>query len=317
MKRTTAIALLVFAGGLLAAAASAQARSARSAPAAMQAGGERGVVSEPAGQARGRVVSYWTTARMRAAKPVGRARGGKPGKPGGGGSGGGTSTEGKATQVPGPYLTFPVSTNGKVFFTDGGVDYACSGTAITSVSESVVWTAGHCVNDGPGDFHANWTFVPGYRDGDAPFGSWPADSLHTTTGWQAEGDFSVDLGAAAVSTAPGGATLTDTVGGRALAFHGARDQQYDAFGYPAAGKFNGLRLWTCASSLYTEDTSADPATLGIRCNMTAGASGGAWVGEDGRVHSVTSYGYPNLKNVLFGPYQGDAAAQLFAAAQTG
>ncbi len=318
MKRRTLIAILVLAGALLTAAVSAQARSTRSAEHARsaQAGGGHGVNAKRVDQARGQVASYWTTARMRNAKPVERARGGKPGKPGGGGGGGGGKNDaGKATEVPGPYLTPPASTNGRVFFTDGGADYACSGTAVTSNNQSVVWTAGHCVNQGAGDFYTNWTFVPGYRDGDAPFGTWPAAILRTTTGWGSSGDLSYDLGAATVSTGPGGATLTATVGSRALAFYGSPEQDYEAFGYPAGRKFDGMRLWTCASALYTRDTSASPATLGIRCNMTGGSSGGAWAGADGSVYSVTSYGYPSLKDVLFGPYQGAAADALLTAAQ--
>jgi V8-like Glu-specific endopeptidase len=35
-----------------------------------------------------------------------------------------------------------------------------------------VSTAGHCVNEGPGDFATNWAFVPAYNNGSAPFGTW-------------------------------------------------------------------------------------------------------------------------------------------------
>ena len=47
----------------------------------------------------------------------------------------------------------------------GRLDYVCSGTALLSGNKSVVWTAGHCVNEGPGDFATNWEFVPAYKDG--------------------------------------------------------------------------------------------------------------------------------------------------------
>ena len=39
---------------------------------------------------------------------------------------------------------------GQVFFTMGGSNYVCSGTAAASGNQSVVTTAGHCVNEGPG-----------------------------------------------------------------------------------------------------------------------------------------------------------------------
>ena len=53
--------------------------------------------------------------------------------------------------------------HGKVFFSDGASNYVCSGTALSSGNQSVVWTAGHCVNEGPGGFYTNWAFVPGLQ----------------------------------------------------------------------------------------------------------------------------------------------------------
>lgn len=268
----------------------------------------RDVSSKHVEQTRAAVVSYWTSARMRSARPVPLA---KPGSPGGGGK----TKPGAATEVPAPYTTFPTSTNGKVFFTDDGVNYVCSGTAITSANQSVVWTAGHCVNEGPGSFHTNWAFVPAYRDGARPYGTWPASSLHTTTQWRTSGDFSYDLGAAV--TAPAATRLTAAIGGgRSLAFNGPRSQTYNAFGYPQASPFNGLRLWMCASGLYMSDTSASPQTMGIQCNMTGGSSGGGWVGASGSVYSVNSYTYGSLRNVMFGPFQGSVAQSLFGTAES-
>ena len=276
----------------------------------------RGVESKRVKQSRDDVVSYWTAERMRTARPVARTRG-SFGKPVGSG-GGKKSSAGAAAEVPAPYTVFPTSTNGKVFFTDNGVNYVCSGTAIASANESVVWTAGHCVNEGPGVYYTNWAFVPAYRDNVRPYGTWAARSLHTTTSWRDQGDFSYDLGAAVVSPS-GTGSLTDTIGGgRSLAFNYARSQRYNAFGYPAASPFNGQRLWKCDSSLYMSDSSTSPQTMGIQCNMTGGSSGGGWVvPTDGRVYSVNSYGYSNLRNVMFGPYQGDVAEQLFTTAAAG
>ena len=131
------------------------------------------VESKRVKQKRDDVVAYWSAERMRNAKPAERTRNplAKPG-------GAKRPSGGAAAEVPGPYTTFPTSTNGKVFFTDDGVNYVCSGTAIASTNKSVVWTAGHCVHDGPGSFHTNWVFVPAYRDNVRPYGTWAARSLH-------------------------------------------------------------------------------------------------------------------------------------------
>ena len=161
-------------------------------------------------------------------------------------------------------------------------------------------------------FYTNWAFVPGYKDGAAPYGTWTARQLLTTAAWGQAGDFSYDLGAAVVN-ANGGATLTDTVGSRGAGFNQAAEQHYLSHGYPAAPPFSGGRMFICESDLGIRDTSADPATMGIGCDMTGGSSGGGWV-VGNSVLSVNSYGYSNQPNVMYGPYQGTVAQQLYTSA---
>ena len=104
------------------------------------------------------------------------------------------------------------------------------------------------------------------------------------------------------------------VGGRNPSFNTARQQQYAAHGYPAGAPFNGQRLWRLrlAAAVY-DDTSANPPTMGIDCDMTGGSSGGGWIAGGG-VASVNSYGYTTLPNVMFGPYQGSVAQSLYTQA---
>jgi V8-like Glu-specific endopeptidase len=253
------------------------------------------------------VVNFWTAERMKNAKPVERVAGQTPkAKRPGGGASSATSVE-----VPLPYPSAP----GKVFFTDGGINYVCSGTAVTSTNESVVWTAGHCVNEGPGAFYTNFMFVPGYRDGAAPYGRFAAPTLVTTEGWRTSGEFGVDLGAAVVDTNESGQSLSDAVAEFPLVFNSVRNQSYQVYGYPAAGKFNGQRLRVCNTAWSRNDSSTIPDTLGVPCNMTGGSSGGGWLTSSGMVASVVSYGYSALKNVLFGPHQEIEAEQLYTTAQ--
>ena len=91
------------------------------------------------------------------------------------------------------------------------------------------------------------------------------------------------------------------------------NQTYVSHGYPAAPPFDGQRLWTCTSGLVYDDTSANPPTMGIDCDMTGGSSGGGWI-AGGSVVSVNSYGYTTLPNVMFGPYQGSVAQSLYTQA---
>jgi hypothetical protein len=264
-------------------------------------------------ESRERVVRYWTPERMRQAVPTERdsrpLASTKPAKGGGGGTSAGTSTE-----VPQPYP----STYGKVFFTSNSdVNYVCSGSAIASANESVVWTAGHCVNEGPGAFYKNFLFVPAYRDGVAPYGKFAASTLLTTSGWQTSGEFGVDVGAAVVGTNASGLTLSDAVDEASLVFEAPRNQAYRLYGYPAAKKFSGQRMRVCETSWLLDDTSATPDTMGASCDMTGGSSGGAWVTSSGAVASVVSYGYSSLRNVLFGPHLEAEAQSLYATASAG
>ncbi|HET8754593.1 MAG TPA: hypothetical protein VFM58_01200 [Solirubrobacteraceae bacterium] len=268
------------------------------------------VQTKAVAQGKAAVQRYWTPERMRNARPAGRILSGtyapaaKKGK-----------KRAAAVQVPPPYTSQPTSTNGKVFFTEGGLNYVCSGTALLSGNKSVVWTAGHCVNDGAGRFHTNWAFVPAYADGARPYGTWTARQLLTTAGWNNSGDFSYDNGAAIVNR-NGGQALTDVVGGRNPSFNYPRNQTYVSHGYPAAPPFNGQRLYTCTSPLIYDDTSASPPTMGIDCDMTGGSSGGGWIAGGG-VASVNSYGYTTLPNVMFGPYQGTVSQSLYTQAAAG
>jgi hypothetical protein len=256
-------------------------------------------------QSRAAVVDYWTAERMRNAVPADRPQGGSA-KP--------KRAAFSSYEYPGSYTTYPASTNGKVFFTLDGVNYVCSGTAVNSSNRSVVWTAGHCVNAGPGAYATNWAFVPAYRDGSRPFGTWTARTLVTSSAWANQGDISYDVAGAVMNT-NGGSALTDVVGGRGIAFNYNRNQFFTSFGYPAAPPFNGQRLWVCESNLLTSDPTTSPQTMGIGCDMTGGSSGGGWV-VGGSVYSVNSYGYSNQRNVMYGPYQGSVAQSVYNAAST-
>jgi hypothetical protein len=213
-----------------------------------------------------------------------------------------------------------VRMHGKVFFSDpsDGNDYVCSGTAVTSPNGSLVWTAGHCVFLFA--WHTNFVFIPGYHNGDAPFEEWPALYTSAPGSWVNNNNVRQDVGVAVVDTDPvTGATLTDSVGSRELAFNGVRDQAYVSYGYPANRQdnpdFTGEREFTCAVASAADDPfdgGSGPLPLAIGCDMTGGSSGGAWVGADGRVYSVNSHGHPKVEtDVMDGTYQGTVAQDLY------
>jgi V8-like Glu-specific endopeptidase len=202
-----------------------------------------------------RVEDYWTPARMKNAIPVGKKVDPQKGKPGGGTS---TGTAVLETTVQPKF--------GKVFFTEGNSNYVCSGTATTSSNQSLVTTAGHCVNEGPGDFVTNFAFYPAYNNGASPiYGAWTARTLLTTDGWATKGDYNVDVGFAVMNTNAAGQTLTSVTGSYAPLWNPQRGQVMKANGYPAARPFNGQQLYSCTGAVVQDTygaapTRASPAT---------------------------------------------------------
>ena len=263
------------------------------------------------------VSAYWTKERMRNAIPRDVVRGNGPRSTAKPGSGGGTSWTRLA--VPTPYSGTDLD-SGKVFFTMAGVNYVCSGTSVAASSGlSLVWTAGHCVNEGPGPYATNFIFVPAYLDGTAPYGKWAGSTLQTTSQWAANGDFTYDVGAVRVvpgAGAPPNSTLAEIQGPRSMAFNygvTVNSTRFKSYGYPAAGKFNGQRMYMCDSAVVRRDGSTSTAPMGIGCDMTGGSSGGGWINSTGALGSVNSYGYSSLKNVMHGPYQGTVTQSLYNA----
>ncbi|GAB2733603.1 trypsin-like serine peptidase [Arthrobacter bambusae] len=212
----------------------------------------------------------------------------------------------------------PVSHIGKVFFTLGGVNYVCSGNSVTSANQSTVSTAGHCLNEGPGAFASNFTFVPAYLNGAAPYGKWTAKALYTTSQWSSSGAMQYDTGFAVMNTL-NGQKLSDVVGASGVQFNAARGLAYKSFGYPAAPPFNGESLKSCSGTAANDPYNPQYNTQGIPCNMTGGSSGGPWfigTSANGYQNSVNSYGYGSNSTKMYGPYWGAVIQGTYQTAST-
>jgi hypothetical protein len=235
----------------------------------------------------------------------------------------------------------PASMEVVIQFTRNGKYHSCSGTVVNSPSnESVVWTAGHCLyfGDDPStrdkverpEFSTNVLLAPGYHQKQAPYGVWRARAWNVPKAW-VDGfnesppfaNDAFDLGAIAVNKR-GGKTLQQAVGGgQGIEWNYPGNPAIDSFGYPGEPPFDGEHLIVCDSrvgvrAIVREGT---PPTVGIGCDMNGGSSGGGWIRNFdpqagwGTVYSVNSYGYPG-QPIMYGPYQGEAAANLFAWAQS-
>lgn len=209
-------------------------------------------------------------------------------------------------------------TVGRVFFTTGGQDASCSGNAVNSANGDVVVTAGHCVKY-QGEWTTNWVFVPGYDDGEGPFGEWPARELMATEQWADSEDLNHDVGMAVVAERDG-QSLTDAVGGQGIAFNADRGQQMYSFGYPAASPYDGESLIYCSGEV-RDDPLGMTNDQGMTCDMTGGSSGGPWFLDfdeatgAGIQNSLNSFKYIFDDSTMYGPYFGDSVEDLYDRAQ--
>jgi len=273
-----------------------------------------------------RIVEFWTDANRASATPLDVVRPGGPNanaKPGGGGGGGGTVTG--ATWTGGGQV---VNTTGKLFFTENGARYTCSGSAVSAGSVNVVLTAGHCVHGGGlgQSFVTNWVFYPGYglNPSNPPYGGFTATDLFATTLWATSptgSGWDDDAGFAVVSNGAGG-SLSTVLGPLPSVTFEARSEAtvQTAFGYPASKKYNSGNVLTyCAGTTKLTYDSSD--TYGMSCDMTGGSSGGPWFtafdGISGTITSLNSYGYASLRNVMFGPIFGSGEQSAHSAASLG
>jgi V8-like Glu-specific endopeptidase len=224
---------------------------------------------------------------------------------------------------------------GKAFFTLNGVDYVCSGALVGGEHTDVVLTAAHCVTGGPGRggttaWATNWLFIPGYRDGQSPYGEYTARRFFVTSDWSGptagREQYDVAFVQIAAGTPDGGSGTPDGGSGTPSAPPGlpvkfAASQgavpgsgAY-VFGYPSLPPYTGMYPNYCAGPV-----AASSGSLRTSCGMTAGDSGGPWLAGfsplsgSGSVVAVSTYKLSGNLSVLYGAVLGPQARTLYAQA---
>lgn len=267
------------------------------------------------------VLQHWTTANMLAAteSDADQQIDNAANSP----QGGTDINAGKATQQDGQpprdgNALFPLSTVGKIFFTNAGQDYVCSGTAVVSSNHNTVDTAGHCLYWN-GSWVQNLIFCPLYEKGNTPYGCWVAHDLEVPADWIGAGPNQLhhDLGMAIVSPNNEG-NLTDVVGGAGWAYNQPIKQPYYAYGYPAARPFDGQTRQSCEGATGRSWQLAGGTVVSIPCNMTGGSSGGPWfikMGGNWYLDGHNDFTSSIQPGHMFSPYYDDTWAALYNKAQ--
>ena len=293
-------------------------------PAAFGAGA--GVASHEVTQDPEAVGDYWTPERMRGAIPLEGpvSEQGLPERAG--------SAAAPTDQETNPSLDtlYPQRVHGKLFVRVGQVNASCSGTLVTAFGQSVVLTAGHCLAT-PGQqlgqvtYSTSVIFAPGYRNGVAPFGGFPATVLRTPGPWAFEGDISLDIGTANLAPNVSGFAAV-ALGTRGVTFNRPpnkyRGLTFQVYGYPANPPqfYDSERLILCVSPFIGFEPGTGSPGISS-CNQQEGSSGGGWVLNNALVTSIISHGgcpVPSTScTIVAGTYFGDAAFKVWADAVGG
>lgn len=212
---------------------------------------------------------------------------------------------------------------GRIFFRQNGFRYSCSGSSVVGGGRNIVFTAGHCLNDGAGTWSTDVIFVPARRFGKSknPYGRFAARALWVPAGWADDNWWAYDVGAFSVSKNKKGKSLRKAVGALGFAYNENRVQHWDIFGYPAQSPWSGDRLITCASAYAVNDVNANgPDSTGVGCDLTGGSSGGPWIvglRRTNLINGITSYGYLDQPGATYSPYFDGTANNVRCAAGTG
>ena len=283
-----------------------------------------------------RALKYWTKKRMANATPVssrtdrparksnadqplppnsssGPGKGAAPVLPSNPSDNGSRRSEGSGVITPyadygqewtGPSTRPPATVNGVLFYRAAGskTDLRCNASTVNSSPKNLAFTAGSCVHRGWGGdsgWHDYAVFVPGYREGSAPYGKWVSKELWSNRAWMDSGDQGYNYGAVVFYPNASGQRLVDVVGANGIAWNYPVEQYTYAFGYPN-NYAKGEVLHYCSGTTFGGGIF-DPRTMFLKCDFQVypgkgrvGALGGPWVmnfnGEVGwgYLHSITT-----------------------------
>ena len=188
-------------------------------------------------------------------------------------AGGSATAAVAATQGPGsssPAMPSARSARVGSLFSDGSLsDHYCSASVVDSPGGDLIVTAAHCLDTDPG----TTVFVPGYRNGTAPYGEWKLLSVVEDTRWTSDNDTDLDVAFAVVAPLDG-RTLEQVVGANRLVTDpdvgDGASVAVTLTGYPQ----NKDAPITCSN---TASRFADTQLRIVCADFTDGTSGSPWV----------------------------------------
>jgi V8-like Glu-specific endopeptidase len=122
---------------------------------------------------------------------------------------------------------------GALFSRDGSGGHYCTASVVASPGRDLLITAAHCINAGrgSGDYAQDIVFIPGYRDGQAPYGTWAVQRMLVAPQWISDSDPDLDIGFVVLQP-DAGRNIQDVVGGSQLGTDSGYRYLARVTGYP-------------------------------------------------------------------------------------
>ncbi|MDX3388063.1 serine protease [Streptomyces niveiscabiei] len=187
-------------------------------------------------------------------------------------------------------------------------EHFCTASVVESEARDLIVTAAHCFG---GDDGSGFVFVPGYKDGKAPYGIWKVRKSFLPAGWAKEQSEDSDIAFAALAPDAGHRNIEDVVGGNLFAPRTATGASpVTVTGYPDTSE----RAITCTNRPAAHSRTQQR----IECpRFSAGTSGSPWVNGHHEVVGVLG-GHEqggDTDDVSYSVVLGAEAAALYEEAQ--
>jgi V8-like Glu-specific endopeptidase len=159
---------------------------------------------------------------------------------------------------------------GALFEHNASGNHFCTASVVASPGRDLLITAAHCISGGKGGgYRQDLVFIPGYRDGQAPYGIWTPAQLIVAPQWMKSSDPDFDVGFVVLKPHDG-KNIEEVLGANHLGIDPGYRNLVLVTGYPASVDA------PISCSDWTSEQS--PSQLRFDCGgFTGGTSGSPWI----------------------------------------